>query len=175
LTRSAFVATVAAGLLLSGCTWTARRRADDRLAGGDARTAAVEYRRLLDVPNPFEPRDRLLFRAATAQALVDLEGGDLSESRALLARLLAEHPDSPYRASAELVLRLLESFEAAQRVEDAERSAETARREAGRLRADERARHARIAELEAELEALRQENELLKAIDLDRPPDDTPR
>jgi len=72
------------------------------------------------------------------------------------------------------VLRGLDRADAAGRAEAAEIAAEDALREAQGLRESERARRARIAALEAELEALRRENEMLKAIDLDRPAEAPP-
>jgi len=146
--------TVGCGLL-AACASSSRRAADRLLAAGETERAADAYRALLDDPPALERRDSLLFRAATAQALLELESGEPAKSHALLEELVTGHPESEHRPAAQLLLGLLDE------IETQGRGLATARRATDRARAD--------AEVQAELLAkLRREVEMLKAIDLDR-------
>jgi hypothetical protein len=188
--RGAVAATV---LVVSGCASAARRDADVRFVRGDAAGAAAAYEALLDTPLGPVEEDVVLLRAATSHALANLERGDFARSRELLGELAARHPSSPHGPTARLLLALLDQLDAqtaglaearstadellararrqkqtqeaavgsAGELELLRQSLAELERQIQRLQSETRSR-------EAELAKLRQEIEMLKAIDLER-------
>jgi hypothetical protein len=200
LARRRTAAALVAAALVSGCVSPARREADRLLAIGDAVGAAARYDDLLSSESPAAGDDLLLFRAAVAHALAAEGTGDSTRSRDLLSQLLTRFPDSPHGPAAELLFdllsrldrqtqgltearlaasRLLPGAAARTTVESGERNGNRVGDELERLREILLVLQRRLDRLQAEsrtreqeLRALREEVDLLKAIDLDRPPQD---
>lgn len=176
--------------LTFGCA-SARRDADARLATGDAAGAAAAYEALLAAPRWSLNEDLLLLRAATAHALADGEGG-AARSRELLDALATRFPDSPHRPTAQLLLRLLPRLEQVATTAPAVVAAAAGGvpapadgAELVELRKTLVELHRQVDRLVAEsrlnerkLRALRDEMEMLKAIDLESsaaPTEEPPR
>lgn len=165
--------------LACGCA-SARRDADARLATGDAAGAAAAYEALLAAPRWSHDEDLLLLRAATAHALADDEDA-AARSRELLDALATRFPASPHRPTAQLLLRLLPRLErvateapAAAAAGGTPAPADGA--ELVELRKTLVELHRQVDRLVAEsrlnerkLRTLRDEMEMLKAIDLESP------
>ncbi|HVR30512.1 MAG TPA: hypothetical protein VMS86_13380 [Thermoanaerobaculia bacterium] len=78
--------------------------ADQAFAAGDLETALGGYRSYLDAHGAWEAADRALYRLAVLHLT---NGGPApAPANSLLRRLVREHPESPYRAEAELLLAL---------------------------------------------------------------------
>ncbi len=182
--------------LLAGCASSSLREADRLLQAGEVARAAEVYERILQARGGRPGRDRLLFRAAIANALAT-DGTDRPErGRELLGELVARYPGSGHRPAAELILALLEArlhhedalLEARSRARELGLESDALRRQvdvlAGRLGSvegellDVHEMLARLAETidrlqseaasrEQALRRLREQIDLLKAIDLD--------
>jgi len=181
LRGAARLAVALAVLGTTACASSARRDADRRLASGDAAGAAAAYDALLQSP-PGAGEDLLLFQAATAHALAGLDAGDPARGSATLEALVSRFPESPYRPAAQLLLRLQDRLAApspsvagapaagaslaatggTDALGELRQTLVDLHRQVDRLVAEARER-------EAKLRALRDEVEMLKAIDLGPP------
>ncbi|RMH22733.1 MAG: hypothetical protein D6696_02645 [Acidobacteria bacterium] len=93
------------GIVHGGCA-ALPQHADALAAVGSDAAAAAAYERWL-AEHPRSPRrDRVLFRLALLYARPQGARHDPARAEELIGRLLAEHPDSPLRAPAELVRHL---------------------------------------------------------------------
>ena len=80
--------------------------ADRAFDGGDYATARAGYEAHLAGPDAAIDADRVLYRLAVLHLAKDGGGRDLNAGYALLRRIVREHPESPYRLEAELILGL---------------------------------------------------------------------
>lgn len=110
---------------------------------GNYSQAAEDSEGYLRVESESKNRDRALFIIGVARALANDSARDLRRSEAALKRLISEHPNSPYKGQAELILELQDQVT--------------------KLRSDIRDRDEKIKKLSEELRTL-------KEIDLQRKP-----
>jgi len=79
--------------------------ADEAFDQGDYLRAARSYDTFLDSHVVREDMDRILFRTAVSDSLIDT-GGQLEKSNEVLNRLTREFPQSPYTPPARMILSL---------------------------------------------------------------------
>jgi hypothetical protein len=85
---------------------TALDLADQAFESGDYATALGGYRNHLDGEGGDLDADRALFRLGVLHLLNGGPAPDTRTGHALLRRLVREHPESPYRMQAEVILGL---------------------------------------------------------------------
>jgi hypothetical protein len=80
--------------------------ADDAFAAGDYANARAGYEAHLEGVDAAVDADRILYRLAILNLASNGGGRDVAAGYSLLRRLVREHPASPYRLEAELILGL---------------------------------------------------------------------
>jgi hypothetical protein len=100
------VATPEATPELTAAAETTLELADRAFDAGDYESARTGYQSHLAGADAAVDADRVLYRLAVLDLAKDGGIRDASAGYALLRRLVREHPDSPYRMEAELILGL---------------------------------------------------------------------
>lgn len=178
---------LAAALLLSaGCSarpmLSPLQQADLAFAAGDLAAAARGYEEVLAAGSAAGEEEQLLFRLGMLYSTAGSPVVDPRRGRQLLARLVAHHPDSPYRDQAAYVLALedrilaldLEVTRARDRTGELEERLENLQtereQEHGERTAELTRRQTAITDLQRRLAELERQLEELKRIDLGEAP-----